>query len=134
MSKERWNPHPVPTATPKRPPEPLWKLRVAGVTWSCELRFHGESHGWEALLLRNGELFSSPGAFVTKAATCSGVRKCGMVRRMASPRTSRPLDRQHERLCRIFVQMAELHEHAFVAEHVPPVPVTSWCSGAHVNG
>jgi hypothetical protein len=24
--------------------------------WSCELRFHGESYGWEAQLLREGEL------------------------------------------------------------------------------
>jgi hypothetical protein len=26
------------------------------VTWSCELRFHGESCGWEAQILREGEL------------------------------------------------------------------------------
>jgi hypothetical protein len=26
------------------------------VTWSCELRFHGESYGWEAQILREGEL------------------------------------------------------------------------------
>jgi hypothetical protein len=26
------------------------------VTWSCELRFHGESYGWQATILRNGEL------------------------------------------------------------------------------
>jgi len=38
------------------------------VTWSCELRFHGESYGWEAMILRDGELFSARGAFVTKAA------------------------------------------------------------------
>jgi hypothetical protein len=24
----------------------------------CELRFHGESYGWEAQILRNGELFA----------------------------------------------------------------------------
>jgi hypothetical protein len=26
------------------------------VTWSCELRFHWESWGWEAQILREGEL------------------------------------------------------------------------------
>lgn len=34
---------------------------------SCELRFHGESYGWEAVFLERGELFFSHGAFVTKA-------------------------------------------------------------------
>lgn len=33
---------------------------------SCELRFHGESYGWEALFFRRGELALSRGAFVTK--------------------------------------------------------------------
>jgi len=32
------------------------------------LRFHGESYGWEAQILRDGELFGGHGAFVTKAA------------------------------------------------------------------
>jgi hypothetical protein len=68
MSDERWNPHYEPAAAPKRPPEPLWSLWLAGVTWSCELRFHGESAGWEATILRNGELFTAHGAFVSKAA------------------------------------------------------------------
>lgn len=35
---------------------------------SCELRFHGESYGWEAQLLVRGELFASRGAFVTRKA------------------------------------------------------------------
>jgi hypothetical protein len=38
------------------PWEPLWSLRAAGVSWEAELRFHGESHGWGAQLLRKGEL------------------------------------------------------------------------------
>ena len=41
---------PPPPRVPK-PKEPLWTLWVAGVTWSCELRFHSESYGWEALSL-----------------------------------------------------------------------------------
>jgi hypothetical protein len=35
---------------------------------SCELRFHGESYGWEAQFLVRGELLMSRGAFVTRAA------------------------------------------------------------------
>jgi hypothetical protein len=33
-----------------------------------ELRFHGESFGWEAQFLVRGVLFSSHGAFVTREA------------------------------------------------------------------
>jgi len=36
--------------------EPLWSLRKEDVTWTCELRFHGESYGWEAQILRDGDL------------------------------------------------------------------------------
>ena len=63
---ERWNPHYQPKDEPKPPTEPLWSLWVAGVTWSCELRFHGASAGWEAQILRDGELFTARGAFVLK--------------------------------------------------------------------
>jgi hypothetical protein len=35
---------------------------------SCELRFHGESYGWEAQFLERGELFASHDAFVTRKA------------------------------------------------------------------
>jgi hypothetical protein len=35
---------------------------------SCELRFHGESFGWETQFLERGELFFSRSAFVTRAA------------------------------------------------------------------
>ena len=31
-------------------------MRKGNVTWSAELRFHGESVGWEAQILRDGEL------------------------------------------------------------------------------
>lgn len=33
----------------------------------CELRFNGESYGWEAQFFEGGELWYSRGAFVTKA-------------------------------------------------------------------
>jgi hypothetical protein len=39
-----------------RPGEPLWSFRKDHVTWSADLRFHGESCGWEAQILREGEL------------------------------------------------------------------------------
>jgi hypothetical protein len=49
-----WNHRPAPRV--RRPGETLWTLRRDHVTWSCELRFHGESVGWEAQTLRDGEL------------------------------------------------------------------------------
>jgi hypothetical protein len=39
-----------------RPGEPLWTLRHYHVTWSAELRFHGQGIGWEAQILRNDDL------------------------------------------------------------------------------
>jgi hypothetical protein len=39
-----------------RPGEAIWSILVSHVTWSCELRFHGESVGWEAQILRDGDL------------------------------------------------------------------------------
>jgi hypothetical protein len=35
---------------------------------SCELRFHGESYGWEAQFLERGELRYAHGGFVTRAS------------------------------------------------------------------
>jgi hypothetical protein len=35
---------------------------------SYELRFHGESYGWEAQFLDRGDLFYSHGAFITRKA------------------------------------------------------------------
>jgi hypothetical protein len=34
---------------------------------SCELRFHGESFGWEAQLLERGELLYTRGGFALRA-------------------------------------------------------------------
>jgi hypothetical protein len=36
------------------------------VTWSCELRFHGESSGWESQILREGEWFFAGRGFPLK--------------------------------------------------------------------
>lgn len=63
-----------PKASPRaarvaRPGELLFEfVRGGGARMACELRFHGESFGWEAQFLRRGELVFSRGAFVTKAA------------------------------------------------------------------
>jgi hypothetical protein len=49
---------------------------------SCELRFHGESYGWEAQFLERGELFASRGAFVTrKAAIAWAEEECKAMER-----------------------------------------------------
>jgi hypothetical protein len=40
----------------RRRGELLWTVRRDHVTWTCELRFHGESVGWEAQILRENEL------------------------------------------------------------------------------
>jgi hypothetical protein len=43
-----------------RPGEPLWEFRRADHhTFAAELRFHGESYGWEAMILKDGELLGS---------------------------------------------------------------------------
>lgn len=39
--------------------DPLWQTQIDGRTWSAELRFHGESYGWEAQILRDRELVIS---------------------------------------------------------------------------
>jgi hypothetical protein len=60
---------------PKRPPrqskpgELLFEFIRASdrAPMSCELRFHGESYGWEVQFFERGELRSGRGAFVTKA-------------------------------------------------------------------
>ena len=61
--------------TPHRKPqpgEPIWELRHDRVTWSCELRFHGESCGWEAQILREGELVIGRGFDLRRHAVQRG--------------------------------------------------------------
>ena len=52
-----------------RPGELLFEFVRASdrAPMSCELRFHGESYGWEAPFIEGGELLFSHGAFVTRA-------------------------------------------------------------------
>jgi hypothetical protein len=40
----------------------------------CEVRFHGESYGWEAQILQRGELFYGHGAFPREQARSRGPR------------------------------------------------------------
>ena len=49
-----WTHKSAPRCRP-RPGEALWSLQKGDVTWSAELRVHGE-YGVEAQILRNGEL------------------------------------------------------------------------------
>jgi hypothetical protein len=53
---------------PRDPGEVLWTLRRDHVDWSCELVFRGESYGWEARVLRSGELSMSRRFILREAA------------------------------------------------------------------
>jgi len=52
-----WTAQP-PSPRKPQPGEPVWTLRNGGRLAECELRFHGESYGWEAQFFRDGEFFS----------------------------------------------------------------------------
>jgi hypothetical protein len=47
--------NPAPRCRP-RPGEPLWSVQKGDVTWSAELFFRGEGGGWDAQILRDGDL------------------------------------------------------------------------------
>jgi hypothetical protein len=58
MTDEDWyKPHrpPAPPRQPK-PSERVWSLHKNGREVDCELRFHGESYGWECQCLHDGDL------------------------------------------------------------------------------
>jgi hypothetical protein len=40
----------------RRPGELIWTVQKNHVTWTCELKFHGESYGWEAQIYRETDL------------------------------------------------------------------------------
>jgi hypothetical protein len=63
-----WN-HVPPPDRQRRPGELLLEFRRASdsTPMSCELRFNGESYGWEAQFFERGELIYSRGRFVTRA-------------------------------------------------------------------
>jgi hypothetical protein len=62
------NHKPAPQAK-RKPGELLFEFVRASdrAPMTCELRFNGESYGWEALFLERGELFASHGGFGTRA-------------------------------------------------------------------
>lgn len=63
-----WNAPPPPPRRPK-PGELLFEFVRASdrAPMSCELRFNGESYGWEAQFFERGELSHSHGLFATRA-------------------------------------------------------------------
>jgi hypothetical protein len=63
-----WN-SPRPPACQPRPGEPLFAFVRASdrAPMACELRFHGDSFGWEAQFLERGELLYARGGFVMRA-------------------------------------------------------------------
>jgi len=38
----------------------FWTIRVDHGNWSCELKFHGESYGWEAMVFRETDFTIQP--------------------------------------------------------------------------
>jgi hypothetical protein len=62
-----WN-HPPPPPRVARPGEFLFEFICGSdrAPMSCELRFHGESYGWESQFLERGELLYARGGFVLR--------------------------------------------------------------------
>jgi hypothetical protein len=63
-----WTARPSAARQP-RPGELLFEFVRASdrASMACELRFNGDTYGWEAQFLGRGVLFSSHGLFVTRA-------------------------------------------------------------------
>lgn len=63
-----WNAPQPPPRQPK-PGQALFEFvrKSDGAIISCELRFHGESFGWEAQFFERGDLVYSRGGFVLRA-------------------------------------------------------------------
>jgi len=59
---------PSPAPRQPKPGERLFDFVRASdrAPMSCELRFHGESYGWEVQFFERGEFFGGRGAFPTK--------------------------------------------------------------------
>jgi hypothetical protein len=65
-----WMFHDSPKPPPRQPKrgERLFEFIRASnrAPMSCELRFHGETYGWEAQFFERGELLYGHGAFTTR--------------------------------------------------------------------
>jgi hypothetical protein len=60
--------HEPPKLRADRPSQLLFSFRRTSdnTPMTCELRFNGESYGWEAMFKNAGELFASRGGFSTR--------------------------------------------------------------------
>ena len=69
MSDDEWWPAYLPPTAPT-PAEPLFEFARGSdqAPMSCELKFCGESYGWQAAFYVRGEFFASHGAFPLRAA------------------------------------------------------------------
>ena len=96
-----WTHKPAPRCRP-RPGEPLWSIQKGDVTWSAELRYHGE-YSVEAQILRNGELALGRRFHLKEHRRCGGPKRrrrtrasalSGLIRsrRTPTPSTRRPPD------------------------------------------
>ena len=56
MPDPEWFTQKPPAARAPKPGEHVWTLRKNGRQIDCELRFHGESYGWESQCLHDGVL------------------------------------------------------------------------------
>ena len=56
---------PAPPSRQSKPGEHVWSLRRNGKQIDCELRFHGESYGWECQCLHDG-LFAHGQRFILR--------------------------------------------------------------------
>ena len=56
MPDPEWFTRKPPAARAPKPGEHVWALRKNGRQIDCELRFHGESYGWECQCLHDGVL------------------------------------------------------------------------------
>lgn len=63
-----WTHKPAAARNRLKPGEPLWSMAKDDVTWTAELFFHGEGVGWEARILRDGDLSSARTFFLKDLA------------------------------------------------------------------
>jgi len=57
-----------PAPRPRDPADVVWTLRREGMDWTGELVFRDETYGWEARVLRRGELVISQRLFLREPA------------------------------------------------------------------
>ena len=86
--------HVIPTRRTPQAGEPVWSLRKHGRQVDCELRFHGESYGWECQCLHEGELAYGQ-RFVSRAGAVqeAEAQRARLLREgWTAPVTSHPAD------------------------------------------